>query len=518
MNMPPLTRRELLAGTGAAALARGANPRRPNILFIMVDEMRWSAMGCEGHPVVRTPNLDRLAREGTRFANAFTVSPVCCPARASVFSGRYAHVHGVVINELVAHRGEIFLPSILRHYGYHTAIAGKLHYQPKRFDFGFDEFWTYSNEGPHPELGYANYLKRKYGSPALFATMPGSCPWPDDPLGRDVGVFRYPQEDFQSEWITSRSLDYLRSRGGSGQPWFLFTSFLKPHSPSVEPKKYMEMYDPASLPVPKLPADIRQIRAAQPARFQRFYIDDERMLRVMTSAYYGAITHIDEQVGRILDELERLGMADNTLVLFTADHGNMLGDHGRWFKDVMYEGSTHVPLLWRGPRGARENGGQVQRRIVENIDLLPSILETAGLPVPEGVQGRGFLELLRGGDANWKDRCYSQLWTAMVRTPEWKFIDNSRDLSGSFELYRMSDDPKEEHDVADNPKYRGLVSDFKEQLKQWRSTRPAPVIIPGMPQPDYARVSEQERAGLWSKAPDNLMKVEMKVRVRSLKK
>lgn len=486
-----VTRREFLLGAGALAAAAPAH--RPNILFIMVDEMRADAMSSEKHPVAQTPNLDRLARQGIRFANAYTVAPVCSPARASAFTGRYADVHGVIANGVPANNGEIFLPSILKHYGYHTAISGKLHYTPRQFDYGFNQFWTFSTEGPTPELGYPAYLKRKYGSPAKWPIVPGTCPWPDDPLGRDVGVFRYPEEDFESEWITARAIDYLRSRQQNAQPWFLFCSYLKPHSPSVEPKRYFSKYDPAAIPIPKLPADIKQLRAAQRGQAMRRYIDDERMLRVISAIYYGAVAHVDDQVGRLLGELDRLGMADNTLVLFTADHGNMLGDRGRMFKGVMYEGSSHVPLIWRGPKGAPENQGRLERKIVENTDLLPAILDSAGLPVPSGVQGRSFLRLARSGDPQWKDRCYSQLSTAMIRTANWKFIDNSRNLSGPFELYDLHSDPKEERNLIDDPKYKDLAADCKNQLSRWRADKPAPIKIPGMPGPAYASLSEEER-------------------------
>ena len=488
MPPTPISRRELLAGASASALAaHAAPPQRPNILFIMVDEMRWDAMSCERHPLVATPNLDRLAKQGVRFSNAYTVAPVCSPARATAFTGRYADVHGVTGNGVPAHPGEIFLPSILKHYGYHTAICGKLHYTPVNNAFGFDQFTSFSAEGPTPETGYSAYMSNKYGSPGKWPSVPGSCPWPDDPLGRDVGVFKHPEEDFETNWLTSRSIDYLRARAKTNQPWFLFTSYLKPHSPSVEPQRWFSKYDPAKVPMPKLPANAKEIRAAVSGRSKRHYVDDEAMVRAISAIYYGAVSHVDEQVGRLLGELDRLGMADNTLVLFTADHGNMLGDRGRFFKGIMYEGSTHVPLLWRGPKGAPENSGRVEQKLVENTDLLPSIMETAGLPVPDGVQGRSFLKLARGGDAGWRDRCFAQLGTAMYRDPRFKFIDNSRDLSGAFELYDMRNDPKEERNLASEAKHRDFVAHAKEQLTRWRADKPAPVKIAGMATPDYAR-------------------------------
>jgi arylsulfatase A-like enzyme len=498
-----LTRRELL--TSGSALAANALPAtaRPNILFVMVDEMRWDAMSSEKHPVVETPNLDKLAKQGVRFSQAYTVAPVCSPSRACTFTGRYADVNGVTSNAIPANEGEIFLPSILRHYGYHTAIAGKLHYAPRRYSYGFDQFWSFSAEGPTPELGHIAHLRNKYGPGAgKWAIIDGTCPWPDDPLGRDVGIFKFKEEDFETEWLTDRSIDYLRSRQGKSQPWFLFTSYLKPHSPSVEPDRWFKKYDPQSIPIPELPANIKEIRRNQNGRARRAYIDDEQMLRVMSAAYYGAIAHLDQQIGRLFGELERLGMADNTLVLFTADHGNMLGDRGRMFKGVMYEGSAHVPLIWRGPKGAPENRGRVVDKIVENTDLLPTILDSAALPVPHRVQGRSFLPLARGQSTNWKDRCYSQLRTAMVRSGQWKFIDNSRDLSQEFELYDMRNDPKEQRNLAGDPKQRDRIEDYKRQLIAWRSGKPAPVKIAGMAAPDYAHLSKAEREQALEQAPD----------------
>ena len=488
-----LTRRRF-AGALAAGAALPAAPPRPNILFIMVDEMRWDAMSCEKHPVVETPNLDRLAAQGVRFARAYTVSPVCSPARASAFTGRYAHVHGVVNNGVPAHAGEIFLPSILKHYGYHTAISGKLHYAPRQFSFGFDRFWSFSSEGPTPETGYNEYLRRKYGSPAKWPIVEGTCPWPDDALGRDVGLFKYPIADFETEWITDRSVDYLRARKASDQPWFLFTSYLKPHSPSVEPEPYFSKYDRANIPMPKLPANAREMRAKQTGQSRRHYVDDERMVRVISSKYYGAINHVDDQVGRLLGELDRLGMADNTLVLFTADHGNMLGDRGRWFKGIQYEGSARVPLLWRGPHSAAENGGRVVDHVVENVDLLPSILETAGLPIPEGAQGASFVNLARGKDPRWKNRCFSQLRSGMLLEGDYKLIDNSLDGSGEdIELYDLRNDPKEERNLARDPRQRERAAAFRKRIAEWRAERPAPLRVPGMATPDYARIAGNER-------------------------
>ncbi len=496
-----ISRRELLLGASGLAAAHAAPASRPNILWIMADEYRADAMHCSGNPVVSTPNLDRIAREGVRFSTAYTVSPVCSPSRASAFSGRYATVHGVTTNQVPAKNGEVFLPSILKHYGYHTAISGKLHFVPTRFDFGFDQFWSFSAEGPTPEKGYQAFLKSKYGSPAKFPIVPGTCPWPDDPLGHDVGVFSREPQDFETEWIADHALEYLRSRKGNPQPWFLYTSFLRPHSPSVLPKKYFDMYDPDKVPIFKLPANAHQLRMEASKAQKRHVIEDEHMERVMTAKYFGAVTNVDDNIGRILAELTALGMMDNTIILFSADHGNMLGEKARWFKGSQYDGSSHIPLLWRGPKGAAENTGRVEDKIIENTDLMPTLLEAAGLPIPEGVQGRSFLKLARGADSHWKDRCFSQLHTGMYRTPQWKLIDNSVDLSGGFELYDMRNDPREERNLAGDPKNRELIAEYSRELTKIRADRPAPVKIAGMATPAYAFISDKERKELRESAP-----------------
>jgi len=208
-------------------------------------------------------------------------------------------------------------------------------------------------------------------------------------------------------------------------------------------------------------------------------------------------------VGRLFGELEKLGMADDTLVLFTADHGNILGDRGRWFKGIQYEGSARVPLLWRAPKSAGLSGGRVVTKTVENTDLAPSILETVGVPLPEGMQGQSFLKLAKGKDPQWKDRCYSQLRSGMLLDGQWKMIDNRLDGSGDdIELYDLRNDPKEERNQAREPKQRDRVKALRSDLGKWRGERPAPVRVAGMSTPRYAEISETERREALRVAPD----------------
>ncbi|MCX7014549.1 MAG: sulfatase-like hydrolase/transferase [Candidatus Sumerlaeota bacterium] len=519
-----MTRRELLrAAAGASAglgLGWAARPsgalgadaasappkKRPNILFVMVDEMRWDAMHCAGHPVVKTPTLDQLAAGGRRFLNFYSVAPVCSPARTSAFTGRYAHVHGVMGNERPANPGEVYITSILKHYGYTTAISGKLHYVPAQWDFDFDQFYSFSSEGPGKLERYPEYLKRKYGSPSVWAKKEGSCPYPDDPLGKDLGEFAYPKEDFQSFWITDRSIDFLRSQKGSDKPWFLFTSYLQPHSPYTTPEPYHSMYPPDSFDVPKLGPELAEERAKLTGKSMRHLIADETMLRAITAQYLGHVTNVDDNLERLFAEVKSLGMMDDTIVLFSADHGNMLGDRGRMFKGVMYEGSSHVPLIIRAaknlPIAGRFNTGAPIEGIAETVDLLPTLLDMAGVPIPEtGIQGKGLAPVALGEEKTWKNRAFAALATSMIRTPQYKLIDNGEGAAQRFELYDMTKDPKEQTSLAGDPQCKDVVHDLAKRLDEWRKDKPGPVVVPGLETPYYAKpLSPEEQEKLKQRA------------------
>jgi len=199
--------------------------------------------------------------------------------------------------------------------------------------------------------------------------------------------------------------------------------------------------------------------------------------------------------------LDRSGMADDTLILFTADHGNMLGDRGRWFKGLMYDGSARVPLIWKNPR---QKTGQVSDQVIENTDLAPTLIDAAGLSVPDGMQGRSFLRLSKGEKSpGWKNTCFSQLSQSMWWESGYKFIDNSRDSSGTRELYDLRNDPKEERNLADDPKHRDRARHAVERLSAMRASTPPPVRVTGMSTPAYAEVPLGEREQALREAPAN---------------
>ena len=497
------TRRDFLRWAGsAAATALGVRllqaeeqsvTPRPNILFIMVDEMRWNAMGCAGNQIVRTSNLDRLAREGTRFATAYTCAPVCVPSRYCFFTSRYAHVHGSTDNGTPPQSGQILLPALLKHHGYQTAISGKLHFLPPEQDYSFDCFWSFSNEGPGKLQSWPQYMDAKHGRGSARRLVPGSQPFPDDPLGKDLGKLPYPKEDSQTFWITDRAIDFLNQRDRQ-KPFFLFVSYLDPHSPSHLCEPYWSMYDADSMPSPRIPESVKKQRAAavrSDARGGgRHLIDDEAMARALTAAYYAKVTMVDDNVGRLLHQLESMGLLNDTIIVFTADHGNMLGDHGRWFKGVMYEGSSRIPLLIKAPRrspfATAFNRGKVIGEMVENIDVMPTLMEMIGQPLPPdgGFQGASLVNLAAGKETSWKTAIFAERGSMMIRTARHKLIKNQerdiREGTGEYELYDLVNDPGEDVNLIDDPACTMLAAELKAQLQAWQKEWPPPPVIEGV--------------------------------------
>ncbi|MDE2816890.1 MAG: sulfatase-like hydrolase/transferase [Chloroflexota bacterium] len=508
-----------LSGNGQGE--RGSGKRQPNVLIIMTDQMRWDLLSCAGHPICQTPVLDGLAERGVRFANFYTAAPICTPARYSIFNGRHVHVHDGWWNGLPTRDGEVFLPSIMQHYGYATAIAGKLHFDSKEHAFGFDDFRTFRSEGPTPERGYEAYLKNKYGELNRDRIEDGTCPWPDDPHGRGVGLFADPPEDLDTPWITRQTLEALDLLEQSGKPWFLFASYHDPHSPFVEPEPYYSMYDRESITLPDIPPETGALRRdARGTQEVNHLIDDTEMLREITAIYYAATTHVDHDIGIVLAELDRRGLTENTIIIFMSDHGDMMGDHGRMYKQVMYEGASHVPLIVQTPEHVFPalTPGRVVDEVTGHVDILPTVLDLCGLPVPQGVQGRSLAPLCAGDTAGWPNEAFSWMLGVphtrqeaymlgrkrMLRTPRYKLIDNGADFSTRWELFDMSDDPGEMHNLADDSAHTSALKAMAARLDEWEAEMPPLVKIPGMPTPSYSYISEDRRAALHAAWKDGL--------------
>jgi len=363
--------------------------KSPNLLWIMADQMRGDCLGCVGHPHVLTPNLDRLASHSAVFERAFAQAPICSPSRACLFTGRYVHEHGVWWNGVPFADEAPLLPELLREAGCHTGIVGKLHFAPPERAFGF----------AHKELHEERLLEgagldayeRMLGERGPAAGPRGATEWSD--TGSGVGVCRLDESLEETRWVADRACRFLRERT-TAQPFFLFASFMRPHSPYNPLARFAELYADAQIAAPEFSREEwnqvpPRVRAtAESWGWDRLTAADFAEIR---RHYYALCSQVDDNVGRILAELERLGLDDSTIVVFCSDHGDFLGEHGLLFKEHLYEGALHVPLLIRDPR---RGGGPVRcPALVETIDVMPTVLDYLGLPVPEMVEGASLASL-----------------------------------------------------------------------------------------------------------------------------
>ncbi|MDR2117483.1 MAG: sulfatase-like hydrolase/transferase [Planctomycetaceae bacterium] len=467
---------------------------RPNVLFIMVDEMRADALGiATENSVYQTPTLDRLASEGTRFTQAYTVAAVCVSSRYSFFTSRYSHVHGATNNNLSIRTAQILLPSILKHLGYQTAISGKLHFHPQDQDYDFDYFWSFSNEGPKKLETWPQYLTAKHGNAARQVT---EKPFPNDPLGGDLGKLSYPKEDTQSFWITDRAIEFFNIRDKS-KPFFLFVSYLEPHSPSHLAEPYWSEYEQARKNVTLSPTFVPGKEPSpnnnNVSRRGRHWVSDTEIAKAMTAAYHVKVKHIDDCIKRLLDGLKNAGLDENTLIIFTSDHGNMLGDHNRWFKGVPYEGSARIPLIIKAPQHSSYtetfNRGKIVQELVESIDVMPTILDVIGQPLPNdsGFQGKSLTQLVAGKAGDWKNIVFSERTGIFVRFGNYKLIQNDPATDGQYELYDLATDPHETKNLINDPALKTVSDDLKQKLEVWQKEDPAVPKYPGL-EPKFAPV------------------------------
>jgi arylsulfatase A-like enzyme len=417
--------------------------KRPNFLFLMTDQHRPDHTGFGGNADVRTPHLDALAATSTRFDRAFVSNPICMPNRASILTGRMPSVHGTRYNGIPLDWSANTFVRALREHGYGTSLVGKAHFQNlgDTPPIPIENFFPNEVDAlrdPHPpgwdafEFGHRHHRERVelpedfYGFDHVDLTVNHSdlCSghyyqWlieqgvdPREIQGRERALQRYegwnqvwqtatPEELYPTEYITARTIEILERSARSDQPFFLQCSYPDPHHPFTPPGRFWEMYEPRELTLPRTFDDPhtrsmpfyrtrKKFQGSQRFRMQPF-APTEDQLRHCAAAEYGMISFIDEGIGRILDTLEATGLADNTVIVFTSDHGDMFGDHGMMLKAGMhYEGCTRVPFLIRAP--GRTPGAS--RSLVSSIDLAQTLLELAEVPEFHGMQGHSLVPLL----------------------------------------------------------------------------------------------------------------------------
>ncbi len=466
-----------LAGLASAADA-GGKPRRPNVLLIIDDQHSPRAMGWTGQTQVKTPQLDRLAAESVRFTNGYCNSPVCGPARHSLYTGLHTPSHGVLMNERPMYDGvETFIAQLNRS-GYTTANIGKMHNAPytHRRDFQFvlnHEFFTSDAGVTH----YGPWLRAQCAArgikpPPRRWSQPraGYKNWQEDPQG--LAHVNWMSEDLTPEhWITEQSLAFVADqvKNRPDKPFFLHASYFPPHHPYGPIKKYADMYDAGEM---KLPPNFSMEGFRRWARGKNKPKGlDEAGVRRLLAHYFAFTTQLDAQIGRLLDGLAKLGVADNTIVIFTSDHGDMIAEHGRFYKGLMDEGSVGVPFMVRWPGVTKPRS---EPALVSHVDLAPTILAAAGITPGDKLVGDDLRGLLAGKD--WpKDRpVFSVIHhrlpfsSIMWRRGPYKLAGRMGGRPGapvvSYALFNMDADPYEQNDLARDPKHAAVFKRMKAEL------------------------------------------------------
>jgi arylsulfatase A-like enzyme len=412
-------------------------PDRPHILFITTDQQRGDGLGSAGHPCLRTPHLDLLATEGVRFDRAYADCPVCIPARTTMITGLHAHRYGMP-NYAASHRirrdRELFLGRLLTRAGYQTQLVGKTHWHLDPDDRG----------GFEHVLGYAA-LDRE------CARRAGDRP--REGIGRNEcspALSFVPPQLHSTNWAVDRCLEFLEDRERR-TPFFLWASFIDPHPPTVIHEPYYSMYDGEEIPPPVRPAwaegdgapfAIRALRAGNAHAHLT-----PRAARKVRGVYYGQITNIDHQLGRLFGALMRRGLWDDTVVVFTSDHGEHLGDYGTYFKSTFLDPVARVPFLVRAPKGLGLARGASTRALVEHADLLPTFCELAGVEAPGDVSGTSLLPLLRGETSCAHGHLHGQIGAQHLfhdgRYKYLYFCDDGREL-----VFDKDADPMDECDLS----------------------------------------------------------------------
>ncbi len=445
---------------------------RPNLLFIMADQLRHDWLGCAGADWIDTPTIDGIAERGVRFTQCVTPSPICAPARISLATGLLPHRTGSLTNDDYLPLSTPTYYQRLRDHGYHVGCCGKLDLakhdkyngiggrRPRAFGWGFThpveaEGKAHAGTSPTPIGPYTTWLQER----GLLETFHHDyrVTRRQDPHIEWVSTdSALPAEAFEDVWIGRRSEQWIDEIDGDF-PWHLFVSFVGPHDPFDPPTEYADRYRSADVPPPVDP-DARD----KPVSIQRRNWGATTEQSIVARRQYSASTNaVDDAIAGILAALERRGWADNTYIVLSSDHGEQLGDHGQFGKHTAYETSMRVPLIVAGPG---IDGGRTSDALAELEDVNPTLCEMAGVPPLENIDGRSFLDVATGAAEEHREVTVAQeINYRAARTREWKFIDN---LNEPDELYDLQADPEELRNVA--REHPDVVKQLRDQLRRRR--------------------------------------------------
>lgn len=493
MPMHKMTRKDFLRLGGTvlaspavnlpAGQARAGRPK--NVLLLMSDQHRRDCLGLEGNPLARTPHLDALAHSGVRFGSAYCSNPVCVPSRASLLTGLYTHHHQTWNNSISWPYEHKTAAHYFSQAGYMTALIGKMHFvdaQTHGFDYRLDFNDWFQFLGPRTKL-YADELSRANSGSGLpqidDVWRDEGDPWRGvrtlDTRKGAVAVGRaseIPEAEHFESFVARETVRFLRTHG-KRHPFFAICSCLKPHDPFMPAARFAAMFRAEDMKLPptwgkvdlaRAPKEIGQSiqrTAATPE------LSDPAQARQRIAMYYGNVAHLDDALGQVLAALRELDLEQDTVVVYTSDHGEMLGDHGLWHKFQFYEGSCGVPLIVRAP-GLTTSGSQCPMP-VSLVDLLPTLAELCGVTLPQ-LDGESLLPQLRNPQKARSRPVFSEF---NLQTPQAKYMIRRGDFKYTFrvndmqELYDVKQDPSEMDNLALKPEHRSAVDRLKDELFAW---------------------------------------------------
>lgn len=451
--------------------------KQPNIILIMTDQLRGDALGCAGHPDVKTPYLDTLAARGVRFNRAYSACPSCIPARAALHTGMSQENHGRVGYEDGANWDYPHtLAGELAKTGYYTKNVGKMHVHPLRELLGFhhidlhDGYLHYRRKTDVPYYenqrvadDYMYWLKSIKGIDADITDTGMECnSWMARP-------WQYEEETHPTNWVTTKCIDFLRQRDRR-KPFFLMASYLRPHPPFDAPEYYFNLYKDKALTPPAVGQWEDDSALKETGRIFDSATGpiDPELVRQAQVGYYACITHLDHQIGRLIQALVDDGVYDDCLIVFTSDHGEELCDHHLFRKSMPYEGSCHIPMIVSGPESLIGSmRGKTSDAIVELRDVMPTLLDAAGGDIPETVDGKSLLTVTKQKEKEIRSYLHGE-HSYGVKSNHWIVTEKDKYIwfsqTGKEQYFDLEKDPKELVDLSDRPEVKARIDQLRKLL------------------------------------------------------
>lgn len=441
-------------GGGVAIHLAAQTPKRRNVVFILSDDHRYDAMGfLKSQPFLETPQLDRLAREGAHFKNAFVTTALCSPSRASILTGTYAHKHRIVDNNTPIPAGTVFFPAYLQKAGYKTGFFGK---------------WHMGAETDEPKPGFNQWVSFR-----------GQGTYLPNPNGLNVNGKKVPQKGYITDELTDYALDWLKTLPKE-QPYFMYLSHKAVHAEFIPAERHKGRYKDAKFTYPPTMAAEGDMAQSRPmwVKNQRnswhgveYPYHSTLDIAEYYQRYAETLLAVDESVGRVLDELKRRGELDSTLVIYMGDNGFAFGEHGLIDKRTAYEESMRVPLLARCPE--LFSGGRTVKEVVAGLDIMPTVMDAARAAIPAGLDGKSWLPVVAGQKTEWrKELLYEYYWERnfpqtptmhALRGDKFKFI-RYQGIWDLDELYDLEEDPLESRNLISSEKYKPVVDQMRKRL------------------------------------------------------